>query len=197
MHKHYSGSISSKSNQLCSSPTSITHAPPSKDVGRVRKHSPTPFKQHGCQHHLPLPSPSTLPRHSTSSIENASPGLLLPSSATSLDAEHRGCLPQSATALTPSALPCHPTSSVKDTLGLPPPSSLPRHLMLSIEDTSPGLPLPLHPLLCHVTQHRALRTPLVCHRPPLCHIISHLALRMRPPACYCPIKSPAMPRNTS
>jgi hypothetical protein len=75
---HYSDSISSKSNHLPSSPTSITRAPPSKDVGRVRKRSSTPLKQHGRRPRLPLPS--ALPRHSTSSVENTSPGLLPPSS---------------------------------------------------------------------------------------------------------------------
>jgi len=118
-------------------------------------------------------------------------------SATSLDVERQRHLPRSATALASSALPRHPTSSVEDVLGLPPPSSLPCHLTLSVEDTSPGLPLPSHPPLCHVTQHRASRMPPVFHRPPLCHIISHLALRMHPPTCYCPIKSPTTPHNTS
>ena len=62
-------------------------------------------------------------------------------SATSLDVERQGCLPWSATALAPSALPRHLTSSVEDAPGLPQPSSLPCHLTLSIEDTSPGLPM--------------------------------------------------------
>ena len=146
------------------SPTSITRAPPSKDVGRVRKRSPTPLKQHGRWRRLPLCSPSALPRHSTLSVENASPGLLPPSSATSRDPEHRGCLPRAGPALALSALPRLPTSSVEDTLGLPPPSSatsldverrrhlprsatalapsaLPRHLTSSVED-APGLPPP-------------------------------------------------------
>jgi hypothetical protein len=145
---------------------------------------------------LPLPSPSALPRHSTSSVENASPGLLPPSS-----------------------LPRHLTLSVEDASpGLPLPSHPPLcHVTrrrasrtpwsatallsatsLDVERRGclPGLPLPSHPPLCHVTQRRALRTPLVCHCPPLCHITSHLALRTPPPTCHCPIKSPATPRNT-
>ena len=138
--------------QLLLSPTtSITRAPPSKDVGQVRKHSPMPLKQHGHWCRLPLPSPSALPHHSTLSIENASPGLLLPSSATSLDAERRGCLPWSVTALAPSTLPRHPSSSVEDALGLPPPSSAMsldierrRHLPWSASALAPSA-LPCHP----------------------------------------------------
>ena len=105
----------SPTTYLSLSSTSITHAPPSKDVGRKR--SSTPLKQHGCWCHLPLPSPSALPRHLMSSVENASPSLLTPSFATSLDVECQGCLP--------------------------------------------GLPLPLHPPLCHVTRCRASRMPPV------------------------------------
>jgi hypothetical protein len=102
LHKHHCGLISSKSNHLPSSPTSITHAPPSKDVGRVCKRS-TPLKQHGRQPRLPLPTPSALPHHSTSSVENAFPGLLPPLS-----------------------LPRHLTLSVEDAFpGLPPPSHPP------------------------------------------------------------------------
>ena len=123
-----------------------------------------PLKQHGRWRRLPLPSPSALPRHSMLSVKNASPGLLPPSFATSLDTERRGCLPRSVTALAPSALPHHPTLSIEDALGLPPPSSatsldvehqrhlprsasalapsaLPRHLTSSVED-APGLPPP-------------------------------------------------------
>ena len=131
-------SISFKSNHPSStSPTSITRAPPSKDVGQVRIRFSTPLKQHGRRPRLPLPSPSTLPRHSTSSVENASrsaPSLL---SATSLDVDRRGRpdLPS------PSHPPlCHvTTSSVEDiSPGLPLPSSLPRHLTLSVEDASPA-----------------------------------------------------------
>ena len=76
----------SPTTYLSVSSTSITCAPPSKDVGW--KCSSMPLKQHGCWHHLPLPSPSALPRHLTLSIENASPSLLTPSSAMSLDIEH-------------------------------------------------------------------------------------------------------------
>jgi hypothetical protein len=120
LHKHHCGLISSKSNHLPSFPTSITCSPPSKDVGRVRKHS-MPLKQHGRQPRLPLPTPSTLPRHSTSSIENASPGLLPPSS-----------------------LPRHLTLSVKDTFpGLPPPS----HPLLCHVTRDRASKTP--PLVCH------------------------------------------------
>jgi len=139
LHKQYSGSISSTSNHLPSSPTSITCAPPSKDVGQVRKCFSMPLKQYGHQPRLPLPSPSTLLHHSTSSVENASPGLL-------------------------------------------PPSSLPRHLTLSIEDT----PVCHHPrtLRFATSWRQASRTsPLVCHCPPLCHVTWRWASRMPcPPA---------------
>ena len=98
----------------------------------------------------------------------------------------------------PSTLPRHLMLSIENASpGLLPPSSLPCHLTLSVEDTSPSLLLPSHPPLCHITQHRASRMPPVCHCPPLCHIISHLALRTCPPACYCSIKSPATSLNTS
>ena len=107
----------SPTTYLSVSSTSITCAPPSKNVGW--KCSSMPLKQHRCWHHLPLPSPSALPRHLTLSIENAFPSLLTPSSAMSLDVEHRGCLPWSAIALAPSTLPHHPMLSIKDAPGLP------------------------------------------------------------------------------
>ena len=130
---HYSGSISAKSNHLPSSPTSITHAPPSKDVGRI---SSTPFKQHGRRLCLPLPSPSALPRHSMSSLlPRFAPAL---PSAMSVDVEHRGRLPQSATAFAPSTLPHHLTLTIEDASpGSPLPFSLPHHLTLSVKDVSP------------------------------------------------------------
>ena len=111
----------------------------------------------------PASPPTALTLHSAKSLDvkrrerlsRSAPALL---SATSLDVERRGRprLPS------PSHPPlCHvTTSSVEDiSPGLPPPSSLPRHLTLSIEDASPP----------------------VCHRPPLCHVTSHLA-RLPPPA---------------
>ena len=134
MRRHYSGSISFKSNHPSStSPTSITRAPPSKDVGRI---SSMPFKQHGRCLRLPLPSPSALPHHSTSSLlPRFAPAL---PSATSVDVEHQGRLPRSATTFAPSTLPHHPTLTIEDTSpGSPPPSSLPCHLTLSVEDVSP------------------------------------------------------------
>ena len=76
----------SPTTYLSVSSTSITCAPPSKDVGR--ECSSMPLKQHGRWRRLPLPSPSALPRHLTLSIENASPSLLTPSSAMLLDVEH-------------------------------------------------------------------------------------------------------------
>ena len=119
---HYSDSISSKSNHLPSSPTSITHASPSKDVGRVWKCSSMPLKQHGHQPCLPLPS--TLPHHLMSSIKNTSPGLLLPSS-----------------------LPCHLTLSIKDAsppchCPRPQVSLMPPQFLLNNPDAANHLPSP-------------------------------------------------------
>ena len=147
-----------KSNHLPLSPTSITCAPPSKDVGQ--KPSSTLLKQCGHWHHLPLPSPSALPCHSMSSIENTSPCLLPPSS-----------LPHHLTLSTEDACPCLP---------------LPLHTPLCHVTRRRALRTPLvhcpPPLVCHcprassallfchVTQRRVSRMPPVCHRPPLCHI---------------------------
>ena len=135
------GLISSKSNHLPSSPTSTTHAPPSKDVGWVWNRSSTPLKQHGCQPRLPLPSHSALPRHSTLSIKNASPGLLPPSS-----------------------LPHHLMLSVEDAS---PSLPLPLHPPLCHITWRWASRMPLvchHPPLCHITWRWALRMP-----PPVCH----------------------------
>ena len=196
--KYHCGLISSsKSNHflrpLPSSPTTITHAPPSKDVGRVRKHASTPLKQHGHRRHLPLPSPSALPRHLTSSIKNASPCLLLPSSLprhlTLSTEDVSPCLP-----LPLHALLCHVTRRRASRTPLV--HSLPRHLTLSVEDTSPGLPLPSRlfspPILpCHLTSSVEDASGLP---PP--SSLPHLALRMPPTASHCPIKNPTTPRNT-
>jgi len=119
------------------SSTSITRAPPSKDVGQVRKHFSTPLKQHGRWPRLPLPSPSTLLCHSMSSVENASRSAPSPLSAMTLDVEHQGhpSLPSPSHPLL-----CHVTmSSVEDiSPGLPLPFSLPCHLTLSVENASPA-----------------------------------------------------------
>ena len=95
----------------------------------------------------PVPPATALILHSAMSLDvehreclpwSATPLLF----ATSLDLECWRHLPWSATALTPSALPCHPTSSIEDAPGLPSPSSLPHHLTSSIENASPHLLLP-------------------------------------------------------
>jgi len=196
---HYSDSISSKSNHLPSSPTSITRAPPSKDVGRVRKRSSTPLKQHGRRPRLPLPSPSTPPRHSTSSVENASPGLLPPSSPLPrhLTLSVEDAFPRFAITLAPSALPRHDVKR----RGCLPWSAVTLLSATSLDVERRGclarLPLSFHPPLCYVTRRRASRTPPVCDRPPFYHITWHPALRTPPPACHCPVKSPAMPRHAS
>ena len=81
-------------------------------------------------------------------LPRSAPALL---SATSLDIECRGRLPQSTTALAPSTLPSHLMSSIRDASpGLPLPSSA---MSLDIEHGRhlPCLPLPLHPPLCHIT----------------------------------------------
>jgi len=128
-------------------------------------------------------------------------------SATSLDVEHRGCLPWFAIALAPSALPRHPTLSVEDAPGLPQPSSLPRrasrtpplvcHRPRTLRfATSPdverrGRPRSATALLSATSldvEHRghlpqsANAMPL---HPPLSHVTQRRASRM-PPVCHCP-----------
>ena len=115
LHKHYSGSISSKSNHLPSSPTSITCAPPSKDVGWVQK----------CYNMDAGPTALTLHYAISLNVKHweyhswSAPALL---SATSLDIEHWGCLPWSATSIDIEHQGCFAC-----------------------------LPLSFHPLFCHVT----------------------------------------------
>ena len=164
MHKHYSGSISYKSNHLPSSPTSITRAPPSKDVGRV-------WKRYNMDAGHPLPSPSTVPHHSTSSVENATPDLLPPSSLPRhLTLSVEDASPGLPSPPAPSALPCH---NVKRRGRLPwSATALLAATSLDVERRGclARLPLSFHPPLCHVTRRRASRTAPVCHRPPFCHI---------------------------
>ena len=104
----------------------------------------------------PAPPATALTIHSAMSLDvecrehlpRSAPALL---SAMSLDVECQGCLPQSTIALAPSTLPSHPTSSIGDASpGLPLPSSA---TSLDVEHRRclPHLPLPLHPLLCHIT----------------------------------------------
>jgi len=105
---------------------------------------------------MPAPPATALTVRSATSLNverqeclpQSAPTLL---SATSLDIECRGCLPRSTTTLAPSTLPSHPTSSIGDASpGLPLPSSA---MSLDVEHQRrlPCLPLPLHPLLCHIT----------------------------------------------
>ena len=150
---HYSDSISSKSNHLPSSPTSITRAPSLKRCGPGSETSSTPLKQHGRQPRLPLPSPSTPPRHSTSSVENASPGLLPPSSLPRhLTLSVEDAFPRFAITLAPSALPRH---DVKHR-GCLPWSAVALLSATSLDVERRGclarLPLSFHPLLCYVTR---------------------------------------------
>jgi len=174
--------ISSKSNHLPSSPTSITRAPPSKDVGRVRKRSSTPLMDAGLASHCPHPPlchvaqrrasrtpPLVCSRpplcHVTWRWASRTPPpvchrLHTLRFATSPDVDHRGRLPWFATALLSAT-----------------------SLDVERRGCLPRLPLPLHPPLCHFTRRRASRTPPVCHRPRLCHAAWHLVLRTLPPAC--------------
>ena len=133
LHKHYSGSncsISSKSNHLPSSPTSITPQKMWAGFGNTPQH----LMDAGLASHCPHPPLCHITWHQASRTP------LLVCSCPSLCHVTWCWASRMPPLVCLHPLLCHITmSSVEDASpGLPPPSSLPRHLTLSIEDASPA-----------------------------------------------------------